>query len=840
MDSIGRRLHENNTILFLGSGFSLDAKNALGTTIPGVAGLRTELLDAIGTPREEAESVTDTLPDIADYCLSTEEGAAATASRLRQLFTVVELATWQRDLITAFPWKRVYTTNYDNAVEVACAAKRKPVTVLSALSAFERPQGVGKTVIHINGCAATVTPKSIDSEIRLSGRSYALNDFMSSRWAQLLGSDLAYCDAAVFVGFSVGDLDIGRIVISHLSKHKTHFFNGPNISKMARAKLESFGLVHATTGQELYEILRVQALGAGVRSAPTTFACFERVRLGGEATVPNDLDRRDLLIFGRVKSELVGSSLASSVIEAPYVIPRTVEQPIVDELASGNDVALLAALGNGKSVLLRKVSLRLAAQGWECFALKDLTGNWLKEVEAICGLKGNVAVIIDGAADSLNVIEALSQRRRENVRLLLAERTRRFEARFTDFRLSKLGMPDPVRHEIDLLDEQEREGVDELLSTAGLWGQQAALTKAQRTRYVMRQCRNELSSTLLHIVQSEDIASRIRQELISESFSESDYRVLVVAVALSVFGFRTPILDLGRICGTQETNNFLRVSSEFRARLYDTRGGEFRVNSKIFGQYFLRELVAPAVTLGALTSGIRSALRLGVRLAEADFDEDDDDDSRNEKFLRTANSFPAPMYVFRNIQQIVKLDAGFDELFGFYEEIKRNTRLADDPLFWLQYAIARLFSGDRDSAKRYLENSYGIAKRTGFRTYQIDNQYARWLLESSVATGSAAEAFDAFDEAHRMLVAQMADHEQAHYPFRIAIQYREFYLHHRHALAANQVEFVRNACQTVLAASQYAHVEIGKRHWVEKCRKALEMVLRISAERDDEVGLSVA
>jgi hypothetical protein len=173
MDAIAQRLLENNTILFLGSGFSLEAKNATGTTVPSVSTLGVELLDAIGTPREEAESAREPLTDIADYCLATEAGAAAVASRLRQLFNVVDLAPWQRELVTAFPWKRIYTTNYDNAVEVACAAKRKTVTVLSALAPFERPQGAGRTVIHINGCAASVTPKSIDTEVRLSGKSYA-------------------------------------------------------------------------------------------------------------------------------------------------------------------------------------------------------------------------------------------------------------------------------------------------------------------------------------------------------------------------------------------------------------------------------------------------------------------------------------------------------------------------------------------------------------------------------------------------------------------------------------------------------------------------------------------
>jgi hypothetical protein len=50
------------------------------------------------------------------------------------------------------------------------------------------------------------------------------------------------------------------------------------------------------------------------------------------------------------------------------------------------------------------------------------------------------------------------------------------------------------------------------------------------------------------------------------------------------------------------------------------------------------------------------------------------------------------------------------------------------------------------------------------------------------------------------------------------------------------VAYVRTASQAVLAASQYAHVELGKRHWVERCRKSLETLLRISGERDNASG----
>jgi hypothetical protein len=831
MDSILKHILDGNTILFLGSGFSLDAKNALGAAIPSVSKLVGEVLDAVGMPKYEAEGITDPLTDVVDFCLSTEDGAISVVSRLRQLFTVVELSEWQQDLISSFPWKRIYTTNFDNAVEVACANRRKHITVLSAMAPFEKPPSGGvPTVVHINGAVSGITPRNIDSQIRLSGKSYASNEFVSSKWAQLLSTDLAYCDSAVFIGFSVGDLDIGRIVVSHLSKAKTHFFNGGGISKMARAKLDNFGIVHDQKGEDFCRVLKKEVVGKSANSAATNYICFEKIRIKPEASRPDDMARRDLLIYGRSSAELIQSTLLGPIQDS-YLFERSIESEAIVTLKAGNDVAVLSALGNGKSTLLKRLALKLVSVGWDVYNLSDSTGNWLKEVEAMCGLKGNVAVLIDGAADCMSQIEAIGQRRSGNLRLLLGERTRRYESRFTDQRMESLGIKEVVEYEIDLLDDAERDAFDELISDSGLWGRQAELTKAQRLVFLRHQCRNEVSSALLHVVRSEDIAQRIKIELKSDRLTHSDFQVLSVGVALSVFGFRLSILDLSRLCGSNETNQLLRYSSEFRERLYDARGGEFRVNSKIFGLYFLRDLVSSRLVLGALTHAIRNSLQLGVKLSEVDLDQDDGE-SKDDRFLRTANSFPAPMYVFRNIQQIVKIDGDFDSIFTFYEEIKRKSRLADDPLFWLQYAIAKLFGGDQASAKSYLDNSYGIAKRTGFKTYQIDNQYARWLLESAASTGDTVEAYTAFDEAHRIIVGQMASHEQAHYPFRIAMQYRDFYLRHQHALDERQTNFVKNAALAVLSASNFAHVELGKRHWVDRCRRALNDLIKASERRN--------
>ena len=184
----------------------------------------------------------------------------------------------------------------------------------------------------------------------------------------------------------------------------------------------------------------------------------------------------------------------------------------------------------------------------------------------------------------------------------------------------------------------------------------------------------------------------------------------------------------------------------------------------------------------------------------------------NEK-SRTA----AELYVFRNLQQIVKSEDSFDLIYAFYERIREKCHLHDQALYWLQYAIAKLFSKDLEAAKRYLDAAYGAARRSGLSPFQIDNQYSRYLLETTVVTGNSDTAFDAFVEAHRILLDQALSGTHLHYPFRCALNYHDFISLHGHALSDAQKEFTRTALSAIVSRAQVATVPLEKQHWVDKC-----------------------
>jgi hypothetical protein len=75
----------------------------------------------------------------------------------------------------------------------------------------------------------------------------------------------------------------------------------------------------------------------------------------------------------------------------------------------------------------------------------------------------------------------------------------------------------------------------------------------------------------------------------------------------------------------------------------------------------------------------------------------------------------------------------------------------------------------------FFDTAYSCADKTGFDTYQVDNHYARFILENEVEEGNAETCMEAFEEAHRILMTSKRGDELKHYPYRVAQGYYGIY-----------------------------------------------------------------
>ncbi|GAB6968335.1 hypothetical protein JCM25156A_23720 [Komagataeibacter kakiaceti JCM 25156] len=170
------------SILFLGSGFSLGATNIANDSPPNGRGLRRHFIKQLK------------LPEDTDYDLQvlSDEFANGDAQKLRdelyRIFRLTELTAGQTAILNE-PWRRIYTTNYDDAVELnRLNNKLSPNTFdVSEPVPNKLPDGA---VVHLHGSIRLITPENVKDNLVLGERSYVNQYVVRSPWYDQFQRDL--------------------------------------------------------------------------------------------------------------------------------------------------------------------------------------------------------------------------------------------------------------------------------------------------------------------------------------------------------------------------------------------------------------------------------------------------------------------------------------------------------------------------------------------------------------------------------------------------------------------------------------------------------------------------
>ena len=174
---------------------------------------------------------TDKLIKIANYFgvevsyFIEQKGKKELVDILKKTFTVYSSLEWQND-ITAFNWKRIYTSNYDNVIEIASNVAHKHRPAISISSKEEtQATNIKDGVVHLNGFIDDITEDNLDNSTKLTSSSYTDTNFLDSSWKTEFDIDLEHSKAVFFIGFSLNyDLDLKRIIASNKEYKKKIFF----------------------------------------------------------------------------------------------------------------------------------------------------------------------------------------------------------------------------------------------------------------------------------------------------------------------------------------------------------------------------------------------------------------------------------------------------------------------------------------------------------------------------------------------------------------------------------------------------------------------------------------
>lgn len=793
-----------NCILFVGSGFSIGAKNSNNT--PMKTGL--ELARTFYEECNESSEGGD-LHDASNLFID-KFGSNALVNRLKELFTIEEInnITSDQKFITSLPWKRIYTTNYDNIIELGCKNSGRKIYPKVLSDTLINLNDKTKLCIHLNGYINRLDETSLDKEFKLTDQSYTSEDFVKSDWIGLFDSDLKTADAVFFIGFSMNsDLDIKRVLKRDPETFiKCYFIVGDQEKPPIIRMLKDYGeVLSINTSGFVKEYKKIKPKA---KRLDENFRCFDVIKKPTEEPINiTDKDIHELLTLGNIDINKIAKSIAFP--EKNYYINRSIITDIIDRIDKGSKRILIHSdIANGKTMLLMGIAQILNIKKYTVYFYNGKSYNLDSEIEKICKDNAdNIVLIVDNYCNNKQVINSIKMFGYNSI-IILSERSIINEVA-SEWLFPELG--EFEEFDINELSEIDRKGLIELLNDFGFWSEKATYNFYQKNDYIAHKCNGNLRNVLLDLLKSKTVFDRFQSIINDIQNKQGYYDALLLMLIGKVFNIEFDLDKVATILGRSKIN-----SSAFRrnltiAEFVNFDQGKIIVRSSLLAEIILSELSSTKTVVNLLIGVFKELNRFQ---SNHDY----------RQILITLLSYT-------NLQRVLnKKDPEYNKnIYSFFENIKTLDFCKENPHFWLQYAILVLASRDYPRAEKYFETSYAYAKKKNeFETFAIDNHYARYILENELVNGTKETCMEAFNKAHNILMNPIHKTKVRFYPYRVAQNYYPFYEKFYPTMSFdNKKKFVKCCNEINNRAKEYAQHVVSPRSKsdVIKAIKLLEHII---------------
>ncbi len=318
-----RHALNKEAIVFLGAGAAKSAKSAMGTTLP----TGQELSDILAA--ECGLNSGYPLDSISEHFLEAKSETTL-INALRKHLHVTKIDD-ELVALASVPWSRIWTTNYDDAFEQALDVHKTSYYSLTTAAEVRNAQGNKLILMHINGALKNLN-HSLPPDFVLTSQSYATQSFVDSEWSVIFRNDLQRVKAIIFVGYSLADIDVARLIFNpDIVRNKIHFIDRDKIDPVQNTKLSRFGTVHPIGLTAFSRILREEQSTWVPPNLVEEYQCYSRLIIDKEPLTPSDDYFYDLILRGVTRDQLM---LAQS--ETPnnpdYTVIRDCEAECISTL----------------------------------------------------------------------------------------------------------------------------------------------------------------------------------------------------------------------------------------------------------------------------------------------------------------------------------------------------------------------------------------------------------------------------------------------------------------------------------------------------------------------------
>jgi len=796
---------DGNAILFLGSGASVGAKPLKG--------------ERFLTGRELAKYLSNLLalkPCSEDLNFVAQRfiqklGERKLIEELQNLFTVSQTSELHRRL-SEINWKGIYTTNYDNVIETAFAERKKKLTPVT-LDDDPKEYAMGANVVlHINGYIDCLKSQSLDSGFKLTNTSYLTESFSKSNWSFVFRRHLEMAGAIFFIGYSMYDIDIQRILFAGDELRNKIVFverNGLSKEEIDSSIQVDFGEVFPVGLKGFWQSYDLIAQSYVPQDLSDVFYAFEEKRIDYAHKELRDKDVFDLLLTGKVREDIVYESIVGRQSQPYLIIRKKIDYAIEAIKSDLKNIVATSDIANGKTLFCVSLAFKLIQQGYRLFWLKDYVDDTLEELTRIFHINEKVAIVIEGYTRRLDEVKYINIYRPNDLILIMSAKTSLHETYQEDL-YEVIDPEDVVELNLNHLTYDEVESLNAILSTYKVWGEYDALSDKKKKEKIQRECESQLGSVLLDIVKSPAIKKKYGELFAAFQKKTNLVNVIVAASVLKLLGYDKPTEAV--ICELIDSNYFL--SADLRRDLVTKEMLSF-----VDGGVLLRSSVLAKYGLTTFPDA-RSLVDILIMIAT----------NAHNKGAVSDYYFDIyrDMVTYSTLQSMLPEQGKRESLIRFYEGIKNLRAAKNHPHFWLQYAIARL-SHDREDdlkmAKFYIDSAYAHAgKRDNYHTKHLDSVNARYLIQHSFILKDIDEAMKELEESHSFIV-KLCRTDKVAAPFRVARGYLRFYNLKRSSMSNEHLSSIKQKSEQVISYIDALPAHIKKNSNVACCKSELESVI---------------
>lgn len=756
---------EGSAILFLGAGFAYGATNIANESFPLGSELCERLIKdgGIDTEDEDKEDLND-LGYVSECYLRTNNKTDL-LKFLRKEFNCKSYTDAQKT-IAALNWKRIYTTNYDNIVEMISQQEGINRETVTPEKGSSEVLNYKNAIIHLNGYIGSVTEKNLEDTFKLTRTSYRRRTIPDSDWALSLNNDILNAKCFIFIGYSMKyDLELQQIFAFNNELYDKCIFVTYKPTKGQYNRMSSFGSIYEGGLEEFAEKICV-AGDVKKFDLVCELKCLKEVQQPEDITsvMISDKDITDLFICGIVKKENIFSPEYRN-----YLIDRECLGEVMNDIAGEKLAVILHSdLGNGKTIAVNLLERMLLERNkGKVYRLKRITSFISDDMEYIRQLKGTKYIIIEDYNQIIdsNYIKFFSIYAGDDIKYIFTVRSYVNDNLYGSV-IDKFKIPENkiTMYDMNVLTDKEINNVCTLLNKYSLWGLRSRLTNAEKKKYISKECDKELKNIMLDLFKSKEIKGKI-QEILWKLFEDKDLKEITLLLFIcEVMALELSLNDIVLLLNKQVRTGSILKNEYFR-EFFDLCENKIKLKSSIVAYYILQE--------NDYNDEVEKILKKILVVLN--------DHSGIEIYCNMLRMLVS----YSNLNLIFSGRNKNQKIVGIYELGKTLSYHRENPFFWLQYAIAKMDVKDYQTAEIYLDNATAFSEKGHKRgSWQIEIHRARLLLEKTIFENDQAGAFENFSVAHELLYNSGTP--EIHYPLRQVSLYEKIYVNFYDGFSSDQ------------------------------------------------------